>query len=80
MSKVCQVSKKRYNNANKVCFSNKHHKHKQYPNVQVKRFWDAEQGRWVRLRVSTKVIRTIAKHGLRATLKRYSASQSLLVV
>ena len=78
MSKKCSVSKKSYNKAHKICFSNKKHDHRQYPNVQVKRFWLPEEGRWVRLKVSTRVLKTIAKCGLKATLARYGASQELL--
>lgn len=78
MSKSCQVSKKSYNKANKICFSNKKHSHRQYPNVQSKRYWLAEEGRWVRLKVSTRVHKTIAKVGLKAAIKQYGASQELL--
>lgn len=78
MAKTCQVSGKRYNAANKICFSNKKHKHRQQPNLQERRFWDAEQKKWITLRVSTKVIKTITKYGLRAALKRYGADPKLL--
>lgn len=78
MSKVCEVSKKSYNKANKVSFSNKKNPHRQQPNLQVKRFWLAEEGRWVRLKVSTRVLKTITKSGLKAALKRYGAGQELL--
>lgn len=78
MSRRCQVSQKKYNSANKISFSHKAHKHRQQPNLQVKRFWDAERKTWVKLRVSTKVIKTIGKVGLRAALKRYGADQAML--
>jgi large subunit ribosomal protein L28 len=74
MARVCQVSKKRYNAANAVCFSNKKHKYRQQPNLQEKRFWDPEGKRWVRLRVSTRVIKAISLYGLHATLKRFGTS------
>jgi large subunit ribosomal protein L28 len=79
MAKHCQLSKKKYNRANKVSFSNKHHRYQQQPNLQTKRFFDAESGQWVKLRVSAKAIKTIAKFGLRATIKRYQASPDLVV-
>jgi large subunit ribosomal protein L28 len=34
------------------------------PNLQNKRFWLAEESRWVRLRVSHKGMRIIDKHGI----------------
>lgn len=80
MSRQCQVSDKKYNRANKICFSNKKHPHRQYPNLQVKRFWLPEEKRWVRLKVSTRVLKTITNVGLKAALKRYGASQELLNV
>ncbi len=80
MSKSCQVSQKSYNKANKICFSNKKHAHRQYANVQSKRYWLPEEGRWVCLKVSTRVHKTIAKVGLKAALKRYGANQTLLNV
>lgn len=79
MAKQCQLSKKKYNRANKISFSNKHHRYQQHPNLQIKRFYDAETGRWVKLRVSAKAIKTIAKFGLRAAIKRYNASPEMVV-
>jgi large subunit ribosomal protein L28 len=61
-----------------VSFSNKKNRKFQEPNLQSKRFWDAEQNRWIKLRVTAKVIKTITKRGLRGALKRYGADPSLL--
>lgn len=74
VSKVCQVSKTRRNKANDICFSNKKHRNFQQPNLQNKKFWDAESKRWVTLRVTTKVIKTITKFGLKGALKRYGTN------
>ena len=38
-------------------------------NLQSKRFYFAEESRWVRLRVSAKTIKTINKKGLAAVIK-----------
>jgi large subunit ribosomal protein L28 len=78
VTKRCQVSEKRRNKANAVSFSNKRNRKFQQPNLQSKRFWDPEQKRWVTLRVSVKVLKTITKYGLRSTLKRYDANTKLL--
>jgi large subunit ribosomal protein L28 len=49
------------------------------PNLQTKRFYLADEGRWVRVRVSAGEIRTIDKIGLKAFLKRRGvALKSLL--
>ena len=78
MSRVCRISKKKYNNANRVSHSKRRTKHRQKANLQWKRFWLPEEKRWVRLRVSTKVMKTITKYGLMATIKRYGADPSII--
>ncbi len=78
MSRRCEISNKRYNNANRVSHSNRKTKHRQQPNLQWKRFWLPEEKRWVRLRVSTKVMKTITQYGLMATIKRYGADASVI--
>ena len=78
MPKQCQVSNKKYNRASKICFSNKKHTHQQYANLQSKRYWLPEEKRWVNLRVTARVLKTITKYGLKSALKRYGASQDLL--
>lgn len=44
-------------------------KKRQQPNVQTKRIWDDENQCWVKLKLSTRAMRTIQKKGLAATLK-----------
>jgi large subunit ribosomal protein L28 len=78
MSRTCSISNKKYNNANRVSHSNHKTKHRQQANLQWKRFWLPEEKRWVRLRVSTKVMKTITKYGLMSTIKRYGADPSLI--
>lgn len=63
-SKVCELTGKSRNKANKVCFSNKKYRFFQEPNLQRKKlFWEYGQ-RWVSLRLSTKAIKTVEKNGL----------------
>lgn len=78
MPKQCDITKKKYNRANKVSFSNKHHRYQQHVNLQYKSFWDPETQRFVRLRVTTKMIKTITKYGLRSALKRFDADPAIL--
>ncbi|QQL46285.1 50S ribosomal protein L28 [Sulfuriroseicoccus oceanibius] len=40
------------------------------PNLQNKRIWVPELGRFVRVRISAKAIKTISKNGAYATLKK----------
>jgi len=57
---------KRPNVGNKVSHSHRKSKKRQYPNLQFKRVWWEKGGRYVRLRVSTRALRTIDKKGLQA--------------
>ena len=43
-------------------------------NIQTKRFYIPEEGRWVRLKVSTRALRSITKDGLRAYAKKHRIS------
>lgn len=73
MSRVCKLTGKRPNVANKVSHSNIKTKKRQLPNLQRKRLWYPEEERFVTLRVSTAALRTISKKGLAA----YAAKQGL---
>ena len=66
MARRCVLSGKRPNVAHKVSHSNIKTKRRQIPNLQDKRVWWTEGGRFVRLRISTRAMRTIDKKGLQA--------------
>ncbi|MEQ1505078.1 MAG: 50S ribosomal protein L28 [Myxococcota bacterium] len=66
MARRCVLTGKRPNIAHKVSHSNVKTKRRQLPNLQAKRLWWEAEGRFVRLRVSTAALRTIAKKGLAA--------------
>ena len=64
MARVCTLTGKRPNVANKVSHSNIKTKKRQLPNIQTRRIWfDAEQ-RFVTLRLSTRALRTLRKKTL----------------
>ncbi len=64
MSRRCQLTGKKANNAMAVSHSHVRTHKLQEVNLQWKRFWWPEGDRFVRLRVSTKAIKTIQKNGL----------------
>ena len=76
MRRVCDITGKHANNANRVTFSNKHNAYWQYPNLQTKKFYSAELDRTVKLKVATSTIRTIRKLGLDQTAKKYGVDLS----
>ena len=54
---------------NNVSHANNRTKRRFLPNLQSKRFWLEDEKRFVRLRVTTRGMRIIDKHGIEAVLK-----------
>jgi large subunit ribosomal protein L28 len=69
MARQCQLTGKKANNAFAISHSHRRTKKLQQANLQDKRVWWAEGKRWVRLRLSTKAIKTLEKKGLSAMAK-----------
>lgn len=76
MSRVCQLSGKKANNGMAVSHSHIRTKKLQQVNLQRRRLWWAEGGRYVRLRISTKALRTIQKKGLDAYARQMGVDLS----
>jgi large subunit ribosomal protein L28 len=70
MARVCQVTGKKPISGNKVSHSNIKTKRRFLPNLQTKRYFLAEEDKWVTLKVSTEAIRTINKNGLFSVVKQ----------
>ena len=64
--RVCQLTGKRANNAFAVSHSHRRTKRLQHANLQDKRIWWAEGNCFVRLRLSTKALKTLDNKGLSA--------------
>lgn len=69
MARVCQVTGKKPIVGNSVSHSNIKTKRRFLPNLQKKRFFFAEEDRWVYLKVSNDALRTINKNGLASVIK-----------
>jgi large subunit ribosomal protein L28 len=69
MSRKCQLTGKKANNAFAISHSHRRTKKLQQPNLQWKRVWWPQGNRWVRLRLSTKAIKTLETKGLQAMAK-----------
>lgn len=78
MARVCQITGKRTQVGNNVSHANNKTKRKFYPNLQKKRFYIPEEGKWVTLKVSVAGLRSINKRGISAVLKE--AKENGLVV
>lgn len=68
MAKKCPVTGKGPLVGNNVSHANNKTKRRFLPNLQSKRFWLENEKRFVRLRVTTRGMRTIDKHGIEAVL------------
>ncbi|XP_039123186.1 50S ribosomal protein L28, chloroplastic [Dioscorea cayenensis subsp. rotundata] len=68
--RVCRFTGKKANRANKVSFSNHKTKKLQFVNLQYKRVWWEAGKRFLKLRLSTKALKTIEKNGLDAVAKK----------
>ena len=73
MARVCQVTGKKPMVGHSVSHSNIKTKRRCLPNLQTKRFYFAEEERWITLKVSTDAIRTINKNGLATVVKELRA-------
>lgn len=66
MSRKCQLTGKKANNAMSVSHSHRRTHRRQEVNLQEKRVWWPQGNRWVKLRLSTTAIKTIDRKGLQA--------------
>lgn len=78
MSRVCDLTGKKANNGYVVTFSHKRNKKLQGANLQYKRVYWPEGERYIRMRLSTKAIKTIEKKGLGVMAKEAGIDLSKL--
>lgn len=69
MAKKCPITGKGPLVGNNVSHANNKTKRRYLPNLQYKRFWLENEKRFVRIRVSTRGMRIIDKHGIEAVLE-----------
>ena len=64
MARRCRLTGKRRKVANNVSHANNKTKTVQLPNLQHKRLWLESEKRFVRVRLSTRALRTVTRKGL----------------
>lgn len=79
MARVCQITGKRPQVGNNVSHANNKTKRRFLPNLQKKRFFIPEEGKWVTLKVSTKALKTISKYGITSVMKEAKAKGHLVL-
>lgn len=76
MARRCEITGKKPLTGNLVSHSERKTKRQQAPNLQNKRVWDPEAGRWVRMKLSTGAIKAISRNGL-ATMKKKAKNKGI---
>ena len=73
MSKICQISGKKVQFCNNVSKAINKTKRRFNANIISKKFYIPEEDKWISLKVSTSVLKTINKKGITAVLKEARA-------
>jgi large subunit ribosomal protein L28 len=73
MSRICQVTGKRPRVGNKVSHANNKSKRRFLPNLQYRKIWVEELGRYVKLRLSMQGLRILDKVGIMKVLEDMKA-------
>ncbi len=74
MSRVCDVTGKKPMFGNKVSHAHNKSRRRFNVNLQKKKFWFAEENRFVTLRLSTRGMRIIDKKGIRTVINELRAA------
>jgi len=74
MANVCMVTGKKPITGNNVSHANNRTRRRFCPNIHSHRFWVESENRFVKLKVSTKGMRTIDKNGIDAVLVNVRAN------
>ena len=70
MPRTCIITGKRTTAGNNVSHAKNRTKRRFLPNLQIHKFWVESENRFVRLRLSTRALRTIDKNGIDAVLAK----------
>ena len=73
MARICLITGKVPVSGHKVSHSNIKTKRRFLPNLQTKKFFLAEEDKWITLKISTEGLRTINKRGLYTVVKELRA-------
>ncbi len=73
MSRRCQLTGRKPGFGKSVSHSHRRTSRRWDPNIQTRRYWLPAENRWVRLKLSTKGIKTVDKLGVEAAVARLRA-------
>lgn len=70
MANRCELTGKGPLSGNLVSHSQRHTKRRQLPNLQTKRVWVPEEGRFIKMKISARAIKAITLNGASATIAK----------
>ena len=70
MARRCELTGKGPLTGNLVSHSQRHTKRRQMPNLQTKRVWVPEEGRFIKMKLSARAIKAISRNGASATIAK----------
>ena len=70
MARRCEITGKKPLTGNLVSHSMRHTKHRQMPNLQTKRIWVPEEGRFIKMKISTRALKAMTRNGVSATIAK----------
>ena len=70
MANRCELTGKSPLSGNLVSHSQRHTKRRQMPNLQTKRIWVAEEGRFVKMRIAASAIKAMSRSGAAAGIAK----------
>lgn len=70
MARKCDITGKKPLVGNNVSHANNRTKRRQYPNIQFKKIFVPELNQYVRVKLSTKALKSVTRQGLLAYLKK----------
>ena len=62
----CELTGKTFMTGNLVSHSNRKAKTRRVANIRTKRIFDPETGRWTKMKLSSRALRTLSRKGLEA--------------
>lgn len=71
MARRCELSGKGPLTGNAISHSQRHTKRRQMPNLQTKKIWVPEEGRFIKMKLSTGMIKAMTRNGASATIAKY---------
>ena len=78
MARRCQISGKQTSAGNTISHSHRKSRRVFKPNLVVRKVFLADENRWVKLKMSTRMLRTLDKVGVKTLMKKYGQSLSVL--